>query len=135
MRGMTIDQLLRPNLIIYLDAPVDVVQANIRERSKSSHPWEANSPVWENSDYLEHLYGTLLRKKYLREAAESSILHLIPNSILSSFDVEKDEQLGVALNEEIKSKVKVESSIKPMTQELDDNLLIIKDQIKMENLD
>jgi len=74
MRGMTIDQLLRPNLIIYLDAPVDVVQANIRERSKSSHPWEANSPVWENSDYLEHLYGTLLRKQYLREAAESSMV-------------------------------------------------------------
>merc|ERR1712098_205865 len=74
MRGMTIDQLLRPNLIIYLDAPVDVVQANIRERSKSSHPWEANSPVWENSDYLEHLYGTLLRKQYLKTASESSMV-------------------------------------------------------------
>merc|ERR1719419_1930763 len=59
MRGMTIDQLLRPNLIIYLDAPVDVVQANIRERSKSSHPWEANSPVW-----VEYLFK-LLKLLYL----------------------------------------------------------------------
>jgi len=74
MRNLTIDQVLRPNLIIYLDAPVDVVQSKIRERSKTTHAWEANSPVWENTDYLETLYGKLLRKQYLKEAAESSMV-------------------------------------------------------------
>jgi len=74
MRNLIIDQLLRPNLIIYLDAPVDVVQSKIRERSKTTHPWEANSPVWENTDYLTDLYTNLLRKKYLKIAAESSMV-------------------------------------------------------------
>jgi len=73
-RNMYIDQVLRPNLIIHLDAPVDVVQSKIRTRSKTTHPWEANSPVWENTDYLEHLYGQLLRKQYLRDAAEYSLV-------------------------------------------------------------
>lgn len=68
----------------------------------------------------------------LKEAAEGNILHLIPNFILSSSDAEKGDQLDGALNEEIKSMVEVESSIKPMTQELDDTLLKINDQIKME---
>jgi len=74
MWGMTHDQILRPNLIIHLDAPADVVQANIRERSKTTHPWEANSPVWENTDYIEHLYGQLLKKQYLKTASESSMV-------------------------------------------------------------
>jgi len=73
-RNMYIDQVLRPNLIIHLDAPVDVVQSKIRARSKTTHPWEANSPVWENTDYLEHLYGQLLKKQYLRDAAEYSLV-------------------------------------------------------------
>eukprot|EP00092_Neocalanus_flemingeri_P033038 GFUD01035932.1.p1 GENE.GFUD01035932.1~~GFUD01035932.1.p1 ORF type:complete len:450 (-),score=126.34 GFUD01035932.1:127-1476(-) len=74
MRDLTIDQVLRPNLIIYLDAPVDVVQSKIRERSKTTHPWEANSPVWENTEYLENLYGNLMKKQYLKLAAESSMV-------------------------------------------------------------
>ena len=74
MRNLTIDQVLRPNLIIYLDAPVDVVQSKIRERSKTTHPWEANSPVWENTEYLNDLYGNLMKKQYLRTAAESSMV-------------------------------------------------------------
>jgi len=74
MRNLIIDQLLRPNLIVYLDAPVDVVQSKIRERSKTTHPWEANSPVWENTDYLTDLYKNLLMKKYLKVAAESSMV-------------------------------------------------------------
>jgi len=74
MRSMTIDQLLRPNLIIHLDAPVDVVQSKIRERSKTTHPWEANSPVWENTDYLHELYNVMLKKQYLSVAAESSMV-------------------------------------------------------------
>jgi len=71
---MVHDQILRPNLIIHLDAPMDVVQSKIRARSKTTHPWEANSPVWENTDYLDHLYGQLLRKQYLKTAAESSMV-------------------------------------------------------------
>ena len=69
---MTHDQILRPNLIIHLDAPTDVIQSKIRERSKTTHPWEANSPVWENTDYVEHLYGQLMKMQYLKTASESS---------------------------------------------------------------
>jgi len=72
MWEMTHDQILRPNLIIHLDAPTDVIQSKIRERSKTTHPWEANSPVWENTDYVEHLYGQLMKKQYLKTASESS---------------------------------------------------------------
>merc|ERR1712142_1383920 len=35
---------------------------------------EANSPVWENTDYIEHLYGQLLKKQYLKTASESSMV-------------------------------------------------------------
>lgn len=74
IRGMMITQLLRPNLIIHLDAPIDVVQAKIRARAATTHPWEAKSPAWENTDYLTHLYGTLLKKQYLTQASESSMV-------------------------------------------------------------
>jgi len=73
IRKMTITELLRPNLIIHLDAPVDVVQSNIRARAATTHPWEANSPVWSNRDYMEHLYGDLL-KQYLASASEFSMV-------------------------------------------------------------
>ena len=72
MRNLTIDAILRPNLIIYLDAPTDVVQSKIRARSRTTHPWEANSPVWENTEYLEELYQRMMKKQYLPVAAESS---------------------------------------------------------------
>ena len=72
MRNLTMDAILRPNLIIYLDAPTDVVQSKIRARSKTTHPWEANSPVWENTEYLEELYQKMMKKQYLPVAAESS---------------------------------------------------------------
>ena len=72
MRNLTMDAILRPNLIIYLDAPTDVVQSKIRARSKTTHPWEANSPVWENTEYLEELYQKMMKKQYLPAAAESS---------------------------------------------------------------
>jgi len=68
IRDQTICELLRPNLIIYLDAPVDVVQKNIRTRAQTTHPWEKNSPVFENTGYLEHLYDDLFKKQYLPEA-------------------------------------------------------------------
>jgi len=72
MRELTVHELLRPNLIIYLDAPTEVVQSNIRARAASSHPWEANSPVWENTAYLDSLYQRMLKRDYLSVAAESS---------------------------------------------------------------
>ena len=50
------------------------MRTKIRSRSKTTHPWEANSPVWENTDYLEHIYGQLLKKQYLRDAAEYSLV-------------------------------------------------------------
>ena len=62
-------EILRPNLIIYLDAPIDVVQRKIRERAEKTHPWEKNSPVYENTGYLNHLYNDLFKKQYLQEAA------------------------------------------------------------------
>jgi len=71
VRKMMITELLRPNLIIHLNAPTDVVQANIRKRAATTHPWELNSPVWENTQYVEQVYQTNL-KKYLKVASESS---------------------------------------------------------------
>jgi NADH dehydrogenase (ubiquinone) 1 alpha subcomplex subunit 10 len=61
--------LLRPNLIVYLDAPVDVVQAKIRERSKTTHPWEKDSPVFENTAYLKMLYEDTMKNDYLKKAS------------------------------------------------------------------
>jgi len=72
IRQQTLPALLRPNLIIYLDAPVDVVQSKIRERAKTTHPWEKDSPVFENTAYLRLLYEDLMKKQYIKEAAERS---------------------------------------------------------------
>jgi NADH dehydrogenase (ubiquinone) 1 alpha subcomplex subunit 10 len=68
VRELTIKELLRPNMIIYLDAPVDVVQSKIRARAQTTHPWEKNSPVWGNTDYMNSLYTDLYKKQYLQEA-------------------------------------------------------------------
>lgn len=72
IHAQTLQELLRPNLIIYLDAPVDVVQAKIRERSKTTHPWEKNSPVFENSEYLRMVYDDMMKKQYMKNASVSS---------------------------------------------------------------
>merc|ERR1711935_518597 len=71
VRAMMITELLRPNLIIHLNAPTDVVQNNIRKRAATTHPWEKDSPVWDNTQYVEDLYQTKM-KKYLTVASESS---------------------------------------------------------------
>ena len=68
LRDLMMCEILRPNLIVYLDAPVDVVQRKIRERAEKTHPWEKNSPVYENTGYLNHLYNDLFKKQYLQEA-------------------------------------------------------------------
>jgi len=65
---MMMVEILRPNLIVHLDAPIDVVQRKIRERAEKTHPWEKNSPVYENTGYLNHLYNDLFKKQYLQEA-------------------------------------------------------------------
>lgn len=67
MKTQTLRDLLRPNLIIYLDAPTSVVQNNIR----MSHPWEKNSPVWEKTDYLND-WAETNKREYLKEAGYSS---------------------------------------------------------------
>lgn len=72
MRKITMWELLRPNMIIYLDAPVPTVQEKIRARAQTTHPWEKNSPVYENTDYLSHLYEDLYKKQYLPEAGKHS---------------------------------------------------------------
>lgn len=71
IRAATITEILRPNLIIYLDAPTSVVQANIRKRAETTHPWEKGSPVYENTDYL-NTWSDLNKKDYLKEASLSS---------------------------------------------------------------
>ena len=68
LRDLMMVEILRPNLIVYLDAPIDVVQRKIRERAEKTHPWEKNSPVYENTGYLNHLYNDLFKKQYLQEA-------------------------------------------------------------------
>jgi len=71
-RMQVLQHLLRPNIIVYLDAPTDVVQAKIRERSKTTHPWEANSPVFENTGYLNMVYEEKMKNVYLKDAAQYS---------------------------------------------------------------
>ncbi len=60
----TLHYLLRPNLIVYLDAPVEVVQKKIADRG---HEWDKDSPVWSNTEYLNDLYS-LYKKDYLKQA-------------------------------------------------------------------
>lgn len=72
IRKQILPPLLRPNLIVYLDAPVDVVQSKIRERAKTTHPWEKNSPVFENRDYLNLVYEDLMKNQYIKTASASS---------------------------------------------------------------
>lgn len=64
----TLRALLRPNLVIYLDAPVDVVQKNIKARGNE---WDKNSPLWNNGQYLQDIY-TGMMKRYLKEAKVNS---------------------------------------------------------------
>jgi len=69
VQQMVLQHLLRPNVIIHLDAPTDVVQAKIRARSQTTHPWEKDSPVFENSGYLNMLYQDLLKNDYMKKAS------------------------------------------------------------------
>ena len=60
----TLHHILRPNLIIYLDASVDAVMDKIKARGNE---WDKNSPVFGNAAYLNDIYTTM-KKEYLAEA-------------------------------------------------------------------
>ena len=40
-------------------------------RANTTHPWEKNSPVFENTSYLQLVYDDLL-KNYIKDAARHS---------------------------------------------------------------
>ena len=60
--------LLRPNLIIYLDASVDAVMKKIAARGNE---WDKNSPVYGNATFLNDCYTTL-KKEYLAKERYAS---------------------------------------------------------------
>ena len=60
---MTLHTLMKPNLYIYLDAPVDIVMTNIEKRGNE---WDKNSPVWTNKQYLTDIYNEL-KRNFLKE--------------------------------------------------------------------
>ncbi len=82
----SLHHLMRPNLIIYLDAPVETVSFVDRSRFACIHSmsrfsplqvqkkiasrgneWDKDSPVWSNTQYLNDLYN-MMKKDYLRQA-------------------------------------------------------------------
>jgi len=64
-------ELLRPNLIIYLDASVDTVQKKIAARGNE---WDKNSPVYGNASYLNDIYNTIKKDYLSKEKLSSQIL-------------------------------------------------------------
>jgi len=60
---MCMHMVMRPNLYIYLDAPVDNVVKNIQNRGNE---WDKNSPVWTNKRYLADIYNEL-KRNFLKE--------------------------------------------------------------------
>ncbi len=55
-------------------------------RAQTTHPWEKNSPVYENRDYMQHCYWDLLKKEYLKEASVHSQVYLLEFSIFERGD-------------------------------------------------
>ncbi|XP_042216693.1 NADH dehydrogenase [ubiquinone] 1 alpha subcomplex subunit 10, mitochondrial-like [Homarus americanus] len=68
-KAMTVPELMRPHLVVYLDMPVDVVLQRIQERNL---PHEVNSPVLtrEFLSYMEQVY----KKQFLNEMSGHSEL-------------------------------------------------------------
>jgi len=60
--------LLRPHVVLYLDAPVETVMKNIKERN---NPWDKDSPVWTNKRYLNDIYNEK-KRRYLMETQRHS---------------------------------------------------------------
>jgi len=63
--------IMRPNLYIYLDAPVDTVIKNIANRGNE---WDKNSPVWTNKRYLSDIYNELKRNFLKEQQTHSRVL-------------------------------------------------------------
>jgi len=74
VRKMMIGEVLRPHVVIHLNAPTSVVQQKIRERADTTHPWEKNSPVWENTAYMESVYQAGLAKYLSAASSHSEVL-------------------------------------------------------------
>lgn len=59
----TLHEVFRPNLIVYLDGSVDTVQ---KRKKSNGNEVDKNSPVWNNSAYLNSIYSQYLNT-YLRD--------------------------------------------------------------------
>merc|ERR1712241_1258 len=68
MCRMSLHMLMKPNLYICLDAPLDVVMKNIQNRGNE---WDKNSPVWTNKQYLSDIYNEL-KRNFLKEQQRHS---------------------------------------------------------------
>merc|ERR1712018_920202 len=68
MNSITLPHIHRPNLYIYLDAPVEVAMKNIQSRGNE---WDKDSPVWTNRQYLSDIYNEL-KKTFLKEQQRHS---------------------------------------------------------------
>ena len=65
---ITLPHIHRPNLYIYLDAPVDVAMKNIQSRGNE---WDKDSPVWTNKRYMLDIYNEL-KKNFLKQQQRHS---------------------------------------------------------------
>merc|ERR1739844_408993 len=72
MYKVTLDNVLfhinRPNLIVYLDAPADVSQKNIKAMGNE---WDKDSPVWNNTQYITDIADEF-KNNWLRDMQEFS---------------------------------------------------------------
>jgi len=64
----TLFHVFRPNLVIYLDAPADVSQKNIKAMGNE---WDKDSPVWNNTQYLTDIANEY-KNNWLRDMQEFS---------------------------------------------------------------
>jgi NADH dehydrogenase (ubiquinone) 1 alpha subcomplex subunit 10 len=64
IQSVTLEELMKPHLIVYLDAPTSVVQANLAKRGETG-------PVYSNTEYMNH-WSDLNKKDYLKEASIGS---------------------------------------------------------------
>jgi len=64
VQGISLEELMKPHLIIYLDAPTSVVQGNLAKRGETG-------PVYSNTEYMNH-WADLNKKDYLKEASIGS---------------------------------------------------------------
>lgn len=61
IQGQTLEELMKPHLLIYLDAPTSVVQANLQKKGETGQ-------VYSNTEYMNH-WADLNKKDYLKEAS------------------------------------------------------------------